>query len=978
MPRFLAILLSFFFICLKGQEPFSASYSVEDGLPSSLVYKITQDEYGYIWVCTDQGLSKFDGQQFQNYKYDEGLKDIDIYNIVNDRKGRLWINAYRTAAYLSNDSIRYMDDILSFDNIEKTYDYKFDRQGRVYITSSKLTMIIKEVEEDKWIKVTETSNMFIDENESGELLFHDEIDSELKAALPKAIKLEGCDFVSPHKSYSFLKIKNERYIISHHEVFKMTPDGCLKVELPKELSEEDRILVLNKINDDLIFLLSSSNKCYVLDSDFNIVESFKFLSDYGFHGIYEDENKSWWMSGRNGIHLWSSPSFYKDNFDLYNIKNPIFTSLCVNEENKVTAASKDGCLLSFKNGQKIAEVCLNQKGYAYEIIDIESVGSNYLLGCKNHLFLVEEDNLNVKVKSRSQFNKSLIQLGSYYNMSTKKIVQFDKDELVIRDNLKLLKFEKKDNYYSRKNILTNAIFCQHYDEQTSRYYFTNDDTLFVHDSEFKPLKILESKDYPDLFQSKIRDIVVTNGVLWLAYASGVVAEFDLESESYHAYDLIEGKYIHKLYFDEKQRLWIIHQFGLSCIQDIRNIEKESFLHLSEKTGLNTNEITDVLVVDDIVYVTSKKGINIFYFNTILRQNVPVLSLKNIEINGVQSEGFDNKLKHDENNLKFFLESISYDLNRKSELHYKLEGSFEDWRVSEFNEATFHTLPFGKYKFVAKLLDKSTNYFSNEVTLPFEIRPVWWKTLAFKICSVIGVLLLFFIWDRRRTKKIIEEANYEIQIKKKFAQLRMRTLRAQLNPHFVYNALNSIQDYVLRKENVPALRYISKFSKLMRFYLDSSSEKELSLFNELTHLEIYLELEKMRFKEKINYKIYVDPLLNTNQIFIPPMILQPFVENAILHGILPKQEGGDVDLRLIKKETGFECVISDNGVGLEKSQKLKLRKLIKRKSFGNSLVTERIKLFNKDSHKTIQLNINSTDSIEKKSGTEVVLNFSNWN
>jgi len=656
--------------------------------------------------------------------------------------------------------------------------------------------------------------------------------------------------------------------------------------------------------------------------------------------------------------------------------------MCSDENGQVTVASKEGCLMTLKEGYKIKEECLNLTGNPFQIIDLSKIGERFIIGSKNYFFLVEEDRLEVTTNKLYELEHEEAEQDIGYFMNVKEIIKSEIDELVILDYSKIYKFNKSGkNFLLDKTVELSAI-CQFYDKEMQQYFFVRKNEILVYNADLENIKTFSTETHPALFNDNIRYVNVHQKQLWIAYATGKLINFDLKSEQFQSYNLIGNKYINKLYFDEKDGLWILHEMGVTYIPNVNNIDQDSILYLNANTGLNSNDITDILAVDDLVYITSQKGINIFNFNSITNRNRSNVNFKSLKINGEIHDLEEKIFEHEQNNISILLESISYNLNRKSELHFKLIGSFDDWRKTELNEATFHALRPGKYEFIAKLLDKNTNHFSNEVAYAFEIKPVWWKTNGFKFLSALLFICLFILLDRIRTKRIKERTNYEIQIKKKFAMMRMRTLRAQLNPHFVYNALNSIQDYILDKDSLPALNYISMFSKLMRFYLVSSSESEIALDKELEHLKIYLELEKMRFRDKLTFEINIDPSLKIKNILIPPMLLQPFVENAILHGILPLKEGGTIVLNVEKSKSGFVCLISDNGIGFDNSKKLKLRKRVKRQSFGNSLVRERIELFNKSSKRKIDLKISSNNerlkgTSDSNSGTKVTLNFNEW-
>ena len=205
-----------------------------------------------------------------------------------------------------------------------------------------------------------------------------------------------------------------------------------------------------------------------------------------------------------------------------------------------------------------------------------------------------------------------------------------------------------------------------------------------------------------------------------------------------------------------------------------------------------------------------------------------------------------------------------------------------------------------------------------------------------IVLIAGVFL--FLGFRKRQK--IKAEQKEILLKAEISETELKALRAQMNPHFIFNALNSIADYINKNDAKSADYYLGKFAKLMRGILENSEEKEISLSEELKMLEFYMDLESLRFKNKFNYEVKIADDINPENTLIPPMILQPFVENSILHGLAKKENDGKITIHIDKTEDLLKCTIEDNGIG-RKNPNENLGK-----SYGVKLTRERIALFEK--------------------------------
>lgn len=190
-------------------------------------------------------------------------------------------------------------------------------------------------------------------------------------------------------------------------------------------------------------------------------------------------------------------------------------------------------------------------------------------------------------------------------------------------------------------------------------------------------------------------------------------------------------------------------------------------------------------------------------------------------------------------------------------------------------------------------------------------------------------------DRRR-----KEAEFRIQV----TETEMKALRAQMNPHFVFNSLNSISDYITKHDIASADYYLTKFARLMRLILEHSEKKEVLLSDDLKALELYMQLEAMRLNNKFVYQIHVDESINKDVILVPPLLLQPFVENSIWHGIAPKKGDGVIDITIERKNGSINCVVKDNGVG--RNGRVLMQENDKKQSYGIKITQARIDILNR--------------------------------
>ena len=246
--------------------------------------------------------------------------------------------------------------------------------------------------------------------------------------------------------------------------------------------------------------------------------------------------------------------------------------------------------------------------------------------------------------------------------------------------------------------------------------------------------------------------------------------------------------------------------------------------------------------------------------------------------------------------------------------------------------------------------------------------------------IAGFILLFllgiFILRNLSLKRRSELQKQKLESEKKQTELEMQALRAQMNPHFIFNCLSSINRFILKNESKAASNYLTRFSRLMRLVLNNSQKPLITLEDELEMLELYLEMERLRFKNSFDYAITFLNAIDSDNVFIPPLLLQPFCENAIWHGLMNKEGQGRLDIELNMEGNILNCVIRDNGVGREKAEELKSKTAEKEKSMGLQITTERLALLNKEKglHTFYEIEDLKNEN-GNASGTKVILKIS---
>ena len=257
---------------------------------------------------------------------------------------------------------------------------------------------------------------------------------------------------------------------------------------------------------------------------------------------------------------------------------------------------------------------------------------------------------------------------------------------------------------------------------------------------------------------------------------------------------------------------------------------------------------------------------------------------------------------------------------------------------------------------------------------FTIRPPFWQTWWFRILviSLTGALVVAFFGIRMRTFKA------KAAIKQQLAELEAKAIRAQMNPHFIFNSLNAIQESIVTEKVDAAYDYLSRFSKLLRMVLDNSEKNLIPLSSELETIRLYLSLEALRFSQSFSYIIEVDEQVDKDDIYIPSLLLQPFAENAIWHGLINKEGEKKLLLHFDEKNGSLECVIQDNGVGRARATEIKQQKLGAGhfESKGTRLALQRIEILNRERPGSASIEtIDLFDDSGNAAGTKVLIRLS---
>lgn len=384
------------------------------------------------------------------------------------------------------------------------------------------------------------------------------------------------------------------------------------------------------------------------------------------------------------------------------------------------------------------------------------------------------------------------------------------------------------------------------------------------------------------------------------------------------------------------------QAGLSIVD-----QNGSFRRFTDKEGLpKLQPLTPIEEMPDgrIVLAAQNKIVSFYpddLYYTPKRNELNMSSITifdktlDVRIDSVMHQGLE--LDYLQTFFTFNLSLLNFDNPEEFRMSYRLKGFRDDWVSSADKNAVFTNVPGGQYVFEARLIDKNNQVAKDVLTLPIKMVPPIWKMWWFSVLIIavaVGIVLAFVV---SRLRSIRRKAAFD----KELANMEMVSLRAQMNPHFIFNSLNSIRHQIITKNNEDAEKYLVKFSQLVRWILENSESHYITLEDELIALRLYLELESKRFDDKFAYQLNIDSEVDTSLLKLPGTIIQPFVENAIWHGLMQKKQLGTVIIDISQTKSSLIIKVTDDGIGREKAEEIKSKTGQNQNSMGVKITTARL-------------------------------------
>lgn len=988
------IILLFVAFQALAQTPFYKHFSIDDGLPSSEVYQVGQDSKGNMWFATDRGLVRYDGYSFRTFSTQDGIEDLSTLGFYIDKKDRVWSYTFTNKIYVVADDkvvphpFNWESHLVkrSGRNIISLYVDKNDHVWCGYSRAFKhynKSIYVLEVKPDGEVIDHDLSNPKLNP-----VIFIKEVDSigavySFYPNIPSSendtclIVFENGDTKKTHsfnidtKSLYELKFKyiwNKRkgeYLYTYgNKVIK-----CKNGNEPSVVLDDEKIpfIYFSDSKDDGWVSYYNEGGVYYYPKR-NTSEFHHIFKDNFINYVYEDSEGGFWFSSL-GDGVFYIPSMDVLSLKEYNNKK-IYNVTGVGEKaGKLALGTRYGDVLEFNFSQgkltfdkryffrEIRKVHYLDDGrlfvsaYAHrsDLINHKIISENYpwqrgiMIGYSDDKIIYSGVNTVYKRNKRllyntdsyiEEYNTTNLNCGNVLGVEKKlitAIAKIDKGEhwLGGKNGLFLLKNGKSTYWGDKHPYLKQRIECI---ERLGKYYVASTIGRGV---------VVFNKD-------TVWNISDVNGL-----ASNVCNWLQVD-------------------YDESA-VWVATNKGISKLElDTHTYRVNKIINIDNHSGLASNEVNHILLSKDTIYAATKKGVSFFNKNiNPIFKTPPKISLKEVLVEDFNKLKFKEAQFPFESSVSFSYVGYSYKSLGDIKYRYRLKGVDDMWKYTESTKVDFSALNDGEYKFEVQSIDRFGKLSPKIESYPFVIaKPFFkkWWFYALLIFTGIWILSVGFYLLFKRFKA-------RIDIKERLMEAEQRALRAQVNPHFMFNALNSIQSLISKNNRVEALSNLAKFARLMRKILQHSKYNMIPLQNELDAIKLYLDLESLRFNGKFVYSINVAGSIKTNDLKIPPLLIQPFIENAIWHGILKKENPeGRVDVNLFDKEGLLFCEIIDDGVGRSiASQKADLRPEGGTFS-GVSITKERVKnISRRYANKKVKIEIiDLFDKQEKPCGTKVII------
>jgi two-component sensor histidine kinase len=914
-----ALLYSFLFwilvVHMYSQRSVMRHFDTKNGLPSNEVYYVNTDSKGYIWICTDAGLVKYNGNTFKQFNSANGLPDNTIFETQEDRFGRVWYFCYNgKIGYISNDSVYVLDlgkKMEEFINYGLITSIAFDEKNELYIgrRNSDHVSFLKVAPPytaDKvkdWKEKKEEKGMSIHLIGENDLVF---CDARVKTG-PKEFPLKIFDkdelifdltwpVISRTLFTRIYRKKDILYVIYSTELYRFD----LKNRTFKKRSFGIGLITVTSTDEGTLLVGENHGGISYFNEDLEPLDKDKELEGLTLtYAVKDYQGGSWISTLESGI-------YYVPKRSISYLELPSATgvvkTVCILNDSTMVAGSGSGDIYIF-NSYKTQRPRLdlaydNSSGKLTDIYSVFPKSSNKI-SIRSEKGPYEFDVAKHSVTRSAPNSTDKFNVGSVTTNNGIKLYH----NLGLVTSVNTVNGKEQINYHPSEDRLSSMA----YDPLSNTILLSGLRGVYKFNYEkniSSSNKVLSCRTEDLKFDAKGIAYAATRAYGVIVIKNGV---FDTISEKNGLIsNICRSITIDSVY------IWVCTNKGISKIR--YDAGGRHFIQNYSLTGfIGSGWVNKVFIMGGKVVFFSGSGI--YWFDKEHVSSTTRSNIISIIVNGknvVQNEL--RLLEHHQSNIKINYEALLYDLETSPVYRYRISEK-DPWTFTKETAITLPKLSPGDYKLEIETKSRDENWVRINDPMVISIdKAVYQKTWFIVLCIVI-IAGLVFLLVKRRYKRIMEQERIKSELKVDMFELETKVVKAQMNPHFIFNSLNSIQQFILADENENAYLYLAKFSKLVRKLLESTTTENIDLKDEIDLLERYIEIEALRFENSFSYQIVVDEQLSSHSYQIPHMIIQPFVENAIWHGLMHKTGERKLKISFLHaNEKYITCIIEDNGVG----------------------------------------------------------------
>jgi ligand-binding sensor domain-containing protein len=938
-----------------------ASYNNSDGLVNNFILSIYEDSETNLWVGTKNGLSKYNGLVFETIPFNNGTRMV-IGDIVEDNNGIIWLGT-------NNGLFTY--DGKTMTNYSKQNGFYEDNISCVYKSKDGT---IWAGHDQGFSKITGTTFQHFTKKEG---LSNRRVRDIAETADGQMLIATYGGGLNVFDNGNFWNL-DEQYELKHRIIHSIKVDSKGVVWMA---TNDDGVCCWNPNDSTLFYLtekegLSNNHVSTIIEDSWGFhwfgtsgggVSKYlgqQFVhykagnglpTDYVF-AVHEDRNNDIWVSttgkgvsrmGKDGIEHFTSDSIY------------------MNKKVKAIFEDKMGNMWFGSEGEGLTKY----DGKRFRNYNRKNgLGENWIKD-----IVQGRDSVFWVATAGKGITKMTPRDTSY--------TQFD--------------FQ----YFNERDGMIKQRINNLHEDKMGRIWFGTDGGIigYILNDE-----VTQYTQKDGLTDNTVRSLVEDNaGVLWAGTAGSGVVKIDLYKDFIsldflNNEDGLSSNNIYLLELDRRGNLWVGSNKGLDRVRfdPERTVTDIKHYGIAEGfVGIETNTNASCQSKDGSIWFGTIKGLTKYTPKANVKNTIPPktriynvsLFYKSLRESKTYGDlvGSWGQIKekmvfpYNHNHLSFDFIGTNHRNPKSVEYRWKLKGSERDWSpLSKRTSATYSNLPPGNYTFLVEARNEDKVWTKQPSEISFTIQPPFWETWWFRtlyISAGILLLLLIFLFQYNRLKRKARVERQRLEMEKDLIKLEQKALRLQMNPHFIFNALNSIQGLITVRDDKTARYFLAKFSKLMRMILENSRQVSIPMEEEVKTIENYLELEKFSSGDKFEYSVQISDNIDPEAIAIPPMMIQPFTENSIIHGLKHLEDRkGEIKVEFEIIDDYLECRIIDNGIGRKKATEIKAQKENYHKSTALVVTQERLGILNKE------LTVKGLEIIDRKGdegesiGTMVVL------